>query len=175
MHAAHVAPSELVLIWPLLPRLPIGLYVHIPFCVRKCAYCDFPSYAGCEMEIPRYVEGVIREIARRGAETGHPRADTIFLGGGTPSLLDPSQLNRILQALFDAFSIEDDPEITCECNPGTLTPGFAHAFRKAGGNRLSMGVQARQTRFLRLLGRIHDWREVIASVDTAREAGLENH
>lgn len=153
---------------------PIGLYVHIPFCVRKCAYCDFPSYADCETEIPRYVEAVTCEIARRGAETGHPRADTIFLGGGTPSLLDPSQLTRIMEALFDAFSIENNPEITCECNPGALTPAFARAFRKAGGNRLSMGVQARQTRLLRLLSRIHDWQEVTVSVDTARQAGFQN-
>ena len=153
---------------------PIGLYVHIPFCVRKCAYCDFPSYADCQTDIPRYVETVIREIARRGTETGHPRANTIFLGGGTPSLLDPSQLTRILEALFDAFSIDEGAEITSECNPGTLTPAFARVFRKAGGNRLSMGVQARQMRLLRLLGRIHDWGEVIASVDTAREAGFEN-
>src|SRR5512139_3804728 len=93
---------------------PIGLYVHVPFCVSKCVYCDFASYAGREADIPRYVDAVVREIAQRGAETGHPRADTIFLGGGTPSLLDEGQVTRILAALFDALPIEPRAEITCE-------------------------------------------------------------
>ena len=94
--------------------------LHVPFCVSKCAYCDFASYAGREADIPRYVETVVREIIRRGAETGHPKADTIFLGGGTPSLLEGFQVTRILDALFEAFPIEEGAEITCECNPGTL-------------------------------------------------------
>jgi oxygen-independent coproporphyrinogen-3 oxidase len=153
---------------------PIGLYVHVPFCVSKCAYCDFASYAGREVEIPRYVEAVVREIERRGAQTGHPRADTIFLGGGTPSLLDASQVARILNALSEAFPIEADAEITCESNPGTLTASFAGTLRQAGVNRLSMGVQTRQTRLLRLIGRIHNWEQVVASVDVARNAGFEN-
>ena len=197
---------------------PIGLYVHVPFCVSKCAYCDFASYTGREADIPRYVDVVVREIIRRGSETGHPKADTIFLGGGTPSLLDEVQVARILDALFETFPIEQgaeatvhgpaliyegvgvdsrlslressatfaerkatiaacerpSAEITCECNPGTLTTRFAEAMRKAGVNRLSLGAQARQTRLLRLLGRIHDWRQVIASVEIAREAGFDN-
>lgn len=153
---------------------PIGLYVHVPFCVSKCAYCDFASYAGRETDIPRYVDAVAQEITRRGTETGHPRADTVFLGGGTPSLLDEFQITRILTALADAFPLEADAEITCECNPGTLTASFAEAMRKAGVNRLSLGAQARQTRLLRLLGRIHDWEAVIASVDIARRAGFGN-
>ena len=115
---------------PLQP--PIGLYVHVPFCVSKCAYCDFASYAGREADIPRYVEAVIREIARRGAETGHPQADTIFLGGGTPSLLDEFQVTRILDALFEAFPTEEGAEITCECNPGTLATPFAQRRTQSG-------------------------------------------
>ena len=191
---------------------PIGLYVHVPFCVSKCAYCDFASYAGREADVPRYVDAVIGEIMRRGAEAGHPKADTIFLGGGTPSLLDKVQVTRILDALAEAFPIEQRAEatdrgpvstcegvrvdsrlslressatfaerkaiiateITCECNPGTLTSLFAQALRKAGVNRLSMGAQARQTRLLRLLGRIHDWQQVIASVEIAHDAGFDN-
>jgi len=153
---------------------PIGLYVHVPFCVSKCAYCDFASYAGREADIPCYVDAVIREMTRRGAETGHPKADTIFLGGGTPSLLDASQATRILEALFESFQIEEAAEITCECNPGTLTTPFAQALRKAGVNRLSMGAQARQARLLRLIGRIHNWEEVVASVEIARQAGFDN-
>ena len=155
-------------------RQPIGLYVHVPFCVSKCAYCDFTSYAGREADIPRYVDAVIREITRRGAETGHPKADTIFLGGGTPSLLDEFQVTRILDALVVAFPMEEGAEITCECNPGTLTTPFAQALRKARVNRLSMGAQARQTRLLRLIGRIHNWEKVIASVEIAREAGFDD-
>jgi oxygen-independent coproporphyrinogen-3 oxidase len=153
---------------------PIGLYVHVPFCASKCAYCDFASYAGREADIPRYVEAVIREITRRGAETGHPKANTIFLGGGTPSLLDELQAIRILDALFEAFPIEEGAEITCECNPGTLTTPFAVSLRKAGVNRLSLGAQARQSRLLSLLGRIHNWENVAASMEIARRAGFEN-
>ena len=119
---------------------PIGLYVHVPFCVRRCTYCDFATWAGREAEIPCYVDAVIREITRRGAETGHPKADTIFLGGGTPSLLDEFQLTRVLDGLFAAFPMEEGAEITCECNPETLTAPFAKAVRKAGVNRLSMGA-----------------------------------
>ena len=153
---------------------PIGLYVHVPFCASKCAYCDFASYAGREADIPRYVDAVIREITRRGAETGHPKADTIFLGGGTPSLLDEFQVTRILDALFAAFPMEESAEITCECNPGTLATSFAQALRKAGVNRLSLGAQARQARLLRLIGRIHNWEKVIASAKIARHAGFDN-
>lgn len=153
---------------------PIGLYVHVPFCVSKCAYCDFASYAGREADVPRYVDTVVREITRRGEETGHPTADTIFLGGGTPSLLNEGQVTRILDALFEAFSIEENAEITCECNPGTLSKSFTQALRESGVNRLSIGAQASQSRLLRLIGRIHDWEEVIASVEIARRAGLDN-
>lgn len=153
---------------------PVGLYVHVPFCASKCAYCDFASYAGREADIPRYVDAVVREITRRGAETGHPTADTIFLGGGTPSLLDELQVTCILEALREAFPIEEDAETTCECNPGTLTTSFAQALGKAGVNRLSMGAQATQARLLRLLGRIHTWKEVIASVEIARQAEFDN-
>jgi oxygen-independent coproporphyrinogen-3 oxidase len=157
---------------PLHP--PIGLYVHVPFCVSKCAYCDFASYATREADIPRYVETVVREITRRGAETGHPKADTIFLGGGTPSRLDEFQVTRILDALCETFPIQEGAEITCECNPGTLTTSFARALGNAGVNRLSLGAQAAQASLLRLLGRIHDWEQVVASVEIARRAGFEN-
>jgi oxygen-independent coproporphyrinogen-3 oxidase len=153
---------------------PIGLYVHVPFCVSKCAYCDFASHPGREADMPRYVDAVVREIVRRSEETGHPQADTIFFGGGTPSILGAEYIVRILDALFDSFLIEEDAEITCECNPGTVQLSWAHALHKAGVNRLSLGAQARQSRLLRLLGRIHDWEQVVASVEIARAAGFEN-
>lgn len=157
---------------PLHP--PIGLYVHVPFCASKCAYCDFASYARREADIPHYVDAVIREIRRRGAETGHPKADTIFLGGGTPSLLDTLQVTRILEALCESFPVDEGAEITCECNPGTLTILFARVARQAGVNRLSMGAQATPARLLRLIGRSHHWENVIASVEIARQAGFDN-
>jgi oxygen-independent coproporphyrinogen-3 oxidase len=153
---------------------PIGLYVHVPFCVSKCDYCDFASYAARESDIPPYIEALVREIARRGVETGHPSADTIFLGGGTPSLLDPAQITRIFDALREAFSIAADAEITSECNPGTLTPALARALFAAGVNRLSLGVQAAQAHLLQLLGRIHHWEHVADSVNIVHEAGVEN-
>jgi oxygen-independent coproporphyrinogen III oxidase len=154
---------------------PIGLYIHVPFCARRCTYCDFATWAGREKEIPRYVDAVIREIERRGTETGHPRADTIFLGGGTPSLLDEVQITRVLDSLHEAFPVEAGAEITSEANPETLTPAFARAARKAGVNRLSMGAQAKQANLLQLLGRIHNWERVVAAAGIAREAGFENY
>jgi oxygen-independent coproporphyrinogen-3 oxidase len=168
----------------------------VPFCERKCAYCDFASYAGREADIPHYVDAVVKEIARRGTETGRLKVDTIFLGGGTPSLLDESMITRILGAFHEAFSIEEHAEITCECNPGTLgvngntnsslppplfqsktgvrSASFVQTLRKAGVNRLSIGAQARQERLLHMIGRIHRWEQVIASVEIARDAGYEN-
>lgn len=153
---------------------PIGLYVHVPFCARRCTYCDFATYARREADIPRYVDAVVREVGRRGALAGHPRADTIFLGGGTPSLLDGTQIRRVLDALCDAFEVDRGAEITCECNPETLTAAFARAARKAGVNRLSMGAQASQANLLEILGRIHDWEKVIAAVGISRAAGFDN-
>lgn len=153
---------------------PIGLYVHVPFCASRCTYCDFATYARREADIPRYVDAVVREVGRRGALAGHPRADTIFLGGGTPSLLNESQITHVLNALFDAFQVDEGAEITCECNPETLTAAFARAARKAGVNRLSMGAQASQANLLEILGRIHDWEKVIAAVGNARAAGFDN-
>lgn len=152
----------------------IGLYVHVPFCVSKCAYCDFTSYAGCAADIPRYTDAVVREITSRGYSAGHAAADTIFLGGGTPSLLEPEQASRILGALKAAFAVDGDAEITCECNPGTLSLAFAQALHAAGGNRISIGAQARQEGLLKRLGRIHVWRQVETAVETARAAGIGN-
>jgi oxygen-independent coproporphyrinogen-3 oxidase len=120
------------------------------------------------------VDAVVQEVLRRGEETGHPKADTIFFGGGTPSLLGDRQVARILEALSQTFPIEAGAEITCECNPGTLTTSFAKTLHDAGVNRLSLGAQAAQPRLLRLLGRIHNWDQVVASVETAHQAGFEN-
>ncbi len=153
---------------------PLGLYVHFPFCRSKCAYCDFPSSPGQEALRAPYARAVCAEIRARGAELGRPAADTVFLGGGTPSLMEPGQISEVLRALREAFSLAPDAEITCEANPGTLTPAFLAALRENGANRLSLGAQSAKEGELRLLGRAHRWADVEASVRLARQAGFAN-
>ena len=150
----------------------IGLYIHIPFCVRKCAYCDFSSFAGREADIPAYIKKVGEEAARRAR--GDFVVSTLYIGGGTPSVLPPDAMARLLQCVREHFSFTADAECSCECNPGTVTRGFLSALRSCGINRLSFGAQARQEGLLRLLGRIHDWEQVEESAALAREAGFCN-
>ena len=150
----------------------IGLYVHIPFCVRKCAYCDFASFAGREQDEERYVDAVLREAERRsGVEAV---IATLYIGGGTPSVLPPALMDRLLSGIRRRFSFLPGAECSCECNPGTVTDGFLSVLRKHGVNRLSFGAQAAQPRLLALLGRIHTWQAVRESVEKARRAGFEN-
>lgn len=153
---------------------PLGLYVHIPFCVRKCAYCDFASWAGRAADMPRYVDAVCAEIARRAEACGHPAADTVFFGGGTPSVLPPELYGRIARTLRENFEIMPDAEWSVECNPGTLTPAFADALAGSGCNRVSMGLQAAQPRLLAALGRIHTLEEAREAARMARRAGIGN-
>lgn len=153
---------------------PLGLYVHIPFCARKCSYCDFASWAGREADRERYVEALCQEIEARGSACGHPAADTVFFGGGTPSLLPPELYTKIARTLRANFEIAPDAEWTVECNPGTLTAEFADALRESGCNRLSMGMQAAQPELLRALGRIHDLDGVRQAAAIARAAGIDN-
>ena len=153
---------------------PLGLYVHIPFCARKCAYCDFASWAGREADRERYAEALCREIGERAKACGHPAADTVFFGGGTPSLLPPALYRHIARALRENFDIAPGAEWTVECNPGTLTAEFAGALAESGCNRLSMGMQAAQPELLRRLGRIHDLAGVRQAAALARGAGIQN-
>ena len=153
---------------------PLGLYIHIPFCVRKCRYCDFASWAGRESDMARYTDALCKEIAQRADECGHPAADTVFFGGGTPSLLPSDLYLRIAHALRQNFSVASDAEWTVECNPGTLTPDFASALHESGCNRLSLGLQAAQPRLLHALGRIHTAEQAAQAVSFARNAGINN-
>ena len=153
---------------------PLGLYVHIPFCARKCAYCDFASWSGRQADIPRYIDALRDEIAARAEACGHPAADTVFFGGGTPSLLPPDAYRAIARTLRDRFDIAPDAEWTVECNPGTLTEAFADALAESGCSRLSMGMQAAQPRLLQSLGRIHTPEDAAAAVRIARAAGIGN-
>ena len=149
----------------------IGLYVHIPFCARKCAYCDFPSWAGLEALMPAYTDAVIAEADRRPADAV---IATLYIGGGTPSLLPPELADRLLRALKARYAFAPQAECTCECNPGAVTPAFLAVLKAHGFTRLSMGAQARQERLLRLLGRIHTWEQVEQSAALARREGFEN-
>ncbi|MDD3110171.1 MAG: radical SAM family heme chaperone HemW [Eubacteriales bacterium] len=152
----------------------LGLYVHIPFCLRKCAYCDFPSYPGQEHLREAYTQALCREILTRGEALGHPEADTLFIGGGTPSLMAPGEIAQILRALREAFPWREGYEASCEANPESLTSGFLEALVRGGVNRLSLGAQASQPRLLEVIGRRHSWEQVEKGAQMAREAGISN-
>ncbi len=151
-----------------------GLYVHIPYCDTKCAYCDFYSITRQDSRAG-FIPSLIDEIHRYGREPYTAQAfDTIYFGGGTPSLLHPAELEQILEALHQTFPVHTDCEITVEANPGTIGPEKLKAFKALGVNRLSMGVQSFDDMDLKTLGRIHSARQAIQSFDDARRAGFEN-
>lgn len=158
------------------PLSPFSLYLHIPFCTHRCAYCDFNTYAGQEEMIPAYVQALGREIEYVGARV--PEADgaahTIFFGGGTPSLLTPDQFGAIFESLRASFRITEDAEITMEANPGTVSPGNLAKLRKLGMNRISFGVQSASAIELRMLERTHGFLDVMDAVSSARRAGFDN-
>ncbi len=160
-----------------------SLYLHIPFCIHRCAYCDFNTYAGQESLIPVYVEALCKEI-RYVAEFAPERLSihTIFFGGGTPSLLTPQQFEQILQTVRNHFTVDSTEsfvvpyplEVSLEANPGTVTFESLQGIRQAGINRISFGVQSFHADELRQLERIHDPFDVLESVRWARQAGFEN-
>lgn len=163
----------------------MGLYIHVPFCVRKCAYCDFLSFpmggeAGAVMR-QRYVDALCREIQAGIPETAKVDQkgestilSTIFFGGGTPSLLTGSQIQQIMDTVRQVYPVDPAAEITMEANPGTLTYESLTAYRQAGINRLSIGLQSAQNDELQLLGRIHTWEAFVENYQAAREAGFAN-
>jgi oxygen-independent coproporphyrinogen-3 oxidase len=153
-----------------------SIYLHIPFCKHRCAYCDFNTYAGQESLIPAYVEALIREIEFIGSHSNLPtfNVPTVFFGGGTPSLLSGTQFDSVMSALSSAFNISADAEVSIEANPGTISPEKLESIRKAGINRISFGVQSSNTEELRMLEREHDFFTVIEAVSTARQAGFNN-
>lgn len=150
-----------------------GLYLHIPFCKSKCAYCDFASFAGQEQYMAAYTQAVLREI-RQKAKAYPFILRTLFIGGGTPSVFPAKEMDTVLSALRRHFSFTDDAECTCECNPGTVTEDFLSVLKKHGVNRLSFGAQAAQPHLLRMLGRIHTWEDVVSSVEMAKSMGFHN-
>jgi oxygen-independent coproporphyrinogen-3 oxidase len=152
----------------------VGLYLHFPFCLRRCRYCDFFSTEGMRKRIPAYVRALIREIEATGGAGGSPSVDSVFFGGGTPSLLDEKQVGALMETIQRAFDLAWDAEITIEANPGTVDGARLKAFREAGINRLSLGVQSADDDELRLLGRIHTFSDAVNSAKTARRAGFAN-
>ena len=152
-----------------------SLYLHIPFCTHRCAYCDFNTFSGLEALMPAYVEALVTEIGAFAA-TAPQRIplQTIFFGGGTPSLLPPADIARILGAVAAAFDLLPEAEVSLEANPGTLDAEQLTSLRSAGINRLSLGVQSANPEELRLLDRVHDYPQVIQAVNWARQAGFDN-
>ncbi|MGE5474483.1 MAG: radical SAM family heme chaperone HemW [Ignavibacteriales bacterium] len=151
----------------------LGLYVHIPFCKRKCAYCDFNSYDNKEKLVESYIESLCKEI-ELSSPKGKCIAGSIFIGGGTPSLLDGKHIEQVLKQIRNYYYIEDGCEITIESNPGTLTETNLKAYIKSGINRLSIGLQACQDKHLKTLGRIHDYQMFEESYLLARKTGFKN-
>jgi len=150
----------------------MGIYIHIPFCVKKCEYCDFLSMAGSEVLIEKYVKALKKEMEDyRGIKY---MVSTIFWGGGTPSIIEERHIVAIMEVLKKNFIVSDKAEITLEVNPGTLTRNKIEAYIRAGVNRLSMGLQSANNEELALLGRIHTYEEFWAGYEMARKAGIEN-
>lgn len=152
----------------------IEIYVHIPFCIRKCNYCDFLSFPAICRDQEAYVKALCHEITAMGQKAMGEEVATIFIGGGTPSILVPDQMQEILKTIFQSFSVREDAEISMEANPGTLNYENLTAYRLMGINRLSMGLQSTEDDCLRYLGRIHTFDEFQKNYQEARRAGFDN-
>lgn len=152
----------------------LGLYVHIPYCVRKCNYCDFCSLPSGHTGVPdAYVTRLCREIESYYGRVTMP-LDTVYFGGGTPSLLTPGQINDIFAAIRNVFEISEGAEITFEANPGTLTEDKAKMFYDLGFNRVSLGLQSIHEKEMKKLGRIHTYEQFLSCYHTLREVGFDN-
>jgi oxygen-independent coproporphyrinogen-3 oxidase len=145
-----------------------GLYVHWPFCQSKCPYCDFNSHVSAQIDQKQWEVAYLREIARLGAQTEGRVLQTVFFGGGTPSLMDPDLVQAMLQSIKSTWRVANDIEITMEANPGSVEVGRFKAYREAGVNRVSVGVQALNDADLKALGRLHSARDAKAAVEIAQ-------
>lgn len=155
-------------------KKPLEVYVHIPFCARKCSYCDFLSGpAGVDVQ-QQYVKQLLQEIRESKALAEEYEVSTVFFGGGTPSILPGAWIAEILAELKGIFVFREDVEVTIEANPGTVDTDKLWAYRQEGINRISFGLQSSENEELKLLGRIHTWEEFLVSFRLAREAGFQN-
>ena len=152
----------------------VALYIHVPFCRARCAYCDFNTYAGLEAKIPAYVQALCRESAAAGDRWGPLRISTIYIGGGTPSLLPVRLLSDVLTVVDDTLDLSQCSEFSLEANPGTVDAAYLKDLRAIGIDRLSLGVQSAHDDELGMLGRVHCWNDVLEAVDAARAADFSN-
>jgi oxygen-independent coproporphyrinogen-3 oxidase len=159
----------------MLSNPPLSLYIHIPWCLRKCPYCDFNSH-GRPAALPEadYVTALLSDLDRELAHAAGRTIETVFIGGGTPSLFEPASIDRLLRGVAERAPLSDTAEITLEANPGTFEMDKFKGFRAAGVNRLSIGIQSFDDRMLHALGRVHDGNEALRAVDVARAAGFDN-
>ena len=153
---------------------PIGLYLHIPYCLHKCGYCDFNSHNINEAEMESYVRALLKEMEQAARKAKDRRVNTLFFGGGTPTTLPFADLARILKACSQHFQVDPEAEITCEANPATIPQADLTQLREAGFNRLSIGVQSFDPDELKRLERVHSVDEVYLTVERARHAKFEN-
>jgi oxygen-independent coproporphyrinogen-3 oxidase len=155
--------------------IPLGLYLHIPWCPTRCIYCDFNTYVDGEASLKtRYHAALKREISETGADLQRPVLETIFFGGGTPTSLPPEQLAELVETVKTAFDLRPNAEVTVEANPGTLPVDYLQMLHQAGINRLSLGIQSFHDDELRFLSRLHDAAAARAAVEQARTAGFDN-
>ncbi len=155
---------------------PLGLYVHVPWCVRKCPYCDFNSHAVGESALPEaaYLDALVEDLEAELPRIWGRTVRTVFIGGGTPSLLSPVTVDKLLAAVRARLTLAPDAEITLEANPGTVERGRFAELRAAGINRLSIGVQSFDDRLLAAIGRIHTGEEAVCAAESAHDAGFGN-
>lgn len=152
----------------------LGLYIHIPFCVKKCKYCDFNSFKLSVDEKRRYLNSLKREMELYKENLEDKSIDSVFIGGGTPSILNEEEIKILFQNIKNNFQIKDSAEITMECNPGTLTLNKLKTMKECGVNRLSIGLQAVQNNHLEYIGRVHTYEEFEKNYYQAKEVGFEN-
>lgn len=159
---------------PIVPETGMSLYIHVPFCQTKCPYCDFNTYQGIEGLMSPFLGALSTELQLWGQVLEHPRVNTVFFGGGTPSYLPEGSIGAVLEATGQAFSIVEDAEITIEANPGDLSREACERLLGQGVNRLSIGVQSLDNDLLNLLGRRHNTEQAIEAFRSARDAGFTN-
>jgi len=155
--------------------LPLSLYVHLPWCVRKCPYCDFNSHtAGDAPPKQRYIDALLADMERESGNSKNRLIETVFLGGGTPSLFSPDEIGQLLKGVRTHFPLAEDAEVTMEANPGTVECGSPAGYRAAGVNRLSIGAQSFDDEMLAKLGRIHSSADILRATRDAQDGGFEN-
>ena len=157
-----------------MSEVSLSVYLHLPWCIRKCPYCDFNSHtAGPAAQRSDYIDALVRDIEREAARARGRAVQSVFIGGGTPSLFSPGEIDRILDALASRLRLADDAEITMEANPGTVERGSMRGYRSAGVNRISLGAQSFDDGMLQRLGRIHSSADIVSAIREIRRAGFE--